>query len=394
MIFVSAVQIQFLCARMDKMREETLQIFREDLWKDKRQCLRSSDNGIFLKQSENTLEHEAEVSVLNFMNEFGIRGIPKVKRQSDLNIEMTCFNGIRVFELLVQLELIAQKDKNPMAHLRKTQILKRCEERQKAIQRALIEWRKGQALRVPYPQFKLQSIIKVLSDCADVVYDEREVGKELARLNDYWQSVVAIPFRDATTKNMVFCSDELLRLEIDPSRTKTEKARAIIRTKLNDDSFWFDNEIGDFDFSSVIHDTTLEDDVISLYFHEHTYCGNPNIDPINLIWHGTPDFKRAAITFYIRYYRFGGRKAAYRIINPINHMVRFHYDHDDFYFRELNLLMRNLWPSIDNEYPLLMELTDMFYRKLGTKLSTTDSFYAHYPSAYREPWANMRETPS
>lgn len=376
------------------MREETLKIFKDDLWKDKRQCLRSSNNGIFLKQSENALEHETEVSILNFMNASGIQGIPEVKRQNGLNIEMTCFNGIRVFELLVQLELIAQKDRNPLAHLRKKQILDRCAQRQKKIQQVLIEWRKEQTSRMVYPQFKLESIIKVLSDCAGIIYNEKEVTKELNKLNDYWQSVAEVPFRDATTKNMVFCSNELVRLEIDPSRTKTEKARTIIRTKLDDDSFWIDNEIGDFDFSSVIHDTTFEDDMISLNFHEHTYSGNPNIDAKDLIWHGEPDPRRAAITFYIRYYRFGGRKAAYRIINPINHMVRFHYDHDDFYFRELNLLMRNLWPDVDNEFPILMALTDKFYRQLGTKLSTMDSFYAHYPSAYREPWANMRETPS
>jgi hypothetical protein len=370
-------------------REEILKIYHDDLWKDKR--IINPRRDIFVKHSENTYEKNTESSVIQFLHERNIEGIPKIIEVTDKEIHLHCFKGIRVFELLVQLDELTNKKGLVKAQDIKRLIIARCIEKQKKIQRTLLEWRKTQSTREPYPQSKLNSIIKVLAYCTSIKYDVKKVENELEKLNSYWTELVSVPFRDATTKNMVFCSDKLSRIEFKPTDDKIQKERDIIESKLNDNYYWENTLIGDFDFSSCIHDTTLEDDLISIKFHERTFNANPFVEPSDVIWFGEPNGMRAALSFYIRYYRFGGRKAAYRILNPVNYIVRFRYDSDIFYFLQLNIIMRNLWKDVDNEFPQLLEITEKLSRTLGSKIAQTDSFYEAYPDANREPWDGMAD---
>ncbi|PKO99004.1 MAG: hypothetical protein CVU13_07705 [Bacteroidetes bacterium HGW-Bacteroidetes-8] len=368
---------------------EILEIFHDDLWKDKR--LMDPQDEIFVKKSENEIEHKTEISVLNYLRKVGISGIPEIKKTEGLDIYMSIFKGIRVFELLVILDELSIKHENAIEVKKK--VIERCNERQRRIQIALKEWREceirnGQT-RIKYPQDKIKKIVEVLAVCKDIPLRKEEFHKEMKQLIDYWETVADIPFRDATTKNMVFCDPNFQRIELEPSESKTEKNIKQVIAKLDDNTFWESTPIADFDFSSCVHDTTIEDDYISLNCHERTFNGNTYIDPKDLIWIGTPDSKRAAISFYVRYYRFGGRKAAYRLLNPVNHMVRFQYDHDDFYFRNLNSIMRNLCPIVDVEFPSLLQITEDLAKRLGTNLAVTDSFYKEYPFENRQPWQGL-----
>ena len=361
------------------------------MWKDKR--LLDPQQNVFVKYSENNIEHETEVSVIKYLRKQGIEDIPEIIKTEGLRIYMPNFRGIRVFELLVQLDDIYEKNGNRRAREVKQQIINRCDKRQQLIQKALIEWRKIQKKREAYPQYKLESIIRVLTDCTQIKYDKNRLLQELNYLNEYWESVVDVPFRDATVKNMVFMHDLFNRIEINPTADKTLITRNKIEEMLGDNQIWNITPIVDFDFSSCIHDTTLEDDFISLHYHERTYRGIGYVEAQNLIWNGIPDAKRAAISFLVRYYRFGGRKAAYRLLNPINHMVRFSNDNDCFYYQHLNPIIRSLWNKADDELPFIMELTDKLGKKIGTCMAYKDAFYEQFPSAFREPWAGMYEKP-
>ena len=375
------------------MSEKILKIFKDDIWKDKR-IIDPQKKNVFVKNSENANEKNTEVSVIEFLHSKGIDGIPKILKVTKSAIHLDCFRGMRVFELAVQLdELFIQKGLTKALEVKRL-IIDRCAERQRIIQKALIEWRVTQKKkREPYPYFKLYSIIEVLAYCAGIRYDTKKAGEEIEKLNSYWANFVNVPFRDATIKNMVFCCDQLSRIEINPSEDKTQKERDIIESRLNDEEFWRYTPIGDFDFSTCIHDTTLEDDLISVRFHERPFDGNVFVDPEDLIWFGEPNAFRAAITFYVRYYRFGGRKAAYRLLNPINHRVRFRYDDDSFYFSRLNTIMRNLCKDVDDEFPQLMEITDKLSNNLGTQRAKTDLFYEMFPDAKRETWDGMASVP-
>ena len=369
--------------------KEILKIFHDDLWKDKR--LMDPQDKIFVKKSENGIEHKTEISVLRYLTETGIDGIPEIKETKELDIHMSIYKEIRVFELLVILDGLSIK--NEKAIEVKKKIIDRCNDRQRKIQLALKEWRekeiKNGQIRLKYPQDKIKKIVEVLATCKDIPLRTKEFDKEMVRLINYWETVADIPFRDATTKNMVFCDPNFQRIELEPNESKTEKNIKQVVAKLNDDVFWETTPIADFDFSSCMHDTTVEDDYISLHCHERTFNGNTYIDPKDLIWIGTPDPKRAAISFYVRYYRFGGRKAAYRLLNPVNHLVRFAYDNDDFYFKNLNSIMRNLYPPVDKEFPTLLQITEDLAKHLGTKRAVEDSFYKEYPNATRQPWEGL-----
>jgi len=371
--------------------KEILKIFHDDLWKDKR--LMDPRKKVFVKKSENKIEHTTEISVLRFLKDANIDGIPEIKKTKGLEVHMAIFKGIRVFELLVILDELSIKYENAIKVKRK--IIDRCNDRQRKIQFALKDWRENEIkngqTRFKYPQDKIKKIVEVLAICKDIPLRKKEFDKEMAQLIDYWETVADIPFRDATTKNMVFCDPNFQRIELEPNESKIEKNIKQVIDKLTDDDFWETTPIADFDFSSCMHDTTVEDDYISLHCHERTFNGNTYIDPKDLIWIGTPDPKRAAISFYVRYYRFGGRKAAYRLLNPVNHLVRFAYDNDDFYFKNLNSIMRNLWSSVDDEFHVLLQITDDLSKKLGTRRAVTDEFYKAYPDAIRQAWQGLNE---
>lgn len=372
------------------MREEILQIYRKDLWKDKR--LLNPQNDIFIKRADNIQERDNEISVLNFLNSYGIENVPDVIKTDGLNIHLPTLKGIRVFELLVQLDDLYINMGMSKAYEIKRIIIERCNIRQKKIQSALIDWRRTQSSRVPYPQYKIRSIIKVLAECTNLKYDYAAVEEEIDSICKYWETVANTPFRDAAVKNMVFMTDKLSRIEYSPSEEKYIVTRNLIQNLLNNTEFWINTPIGDFDFSSCVYDTTLEDDYIGLNYHERTYMGG-NIEASSLLWHGSADEKRAAVSFLIRYYRFGGRKAAYRIINPINHMVRFRYDNDCFYFQHLNPIVKSIWPSASVEIPALLSLTEQFGKRLGSCKAYKDAFYERFPNLPKEPWAGMYEKP-
>lgn len=371
--------------------KEILKIFHDDLWKDKR--LMDPQDKIFVKKSEDETEHKTEISVLRYLTDAKIDGIPEIKKTEGKEIHMSIFNGIRVFELLVILDELSKNKEYEKAIDVKNRIIKRCNLRQREIQIALKDWRENEIIkgqtRVKYPQDKIKKIVEVLTTCKDIPFPQKDFDNEMHQLIKYWETVVNIPFRDATTKNMVFCDPNFQRIELAPNESKTEKNIKHVIDKLDANVFWETTPIGDFDFSSCVHDTTIEDDFISLHCHERTFDGNTYIDPKDLIWIGTPDPKRAAISFYVRYYRFGGRKAAYRLLNPVNHLVRFHHDNDDFYFKNLNSIMRNLYPSVDKEFPILLRITEDLAKRLGTKRAVEDEFYKEYPDATRQPWQGL-----
>jgi len=372
------------------MRDEILKIFHDDLWKDKRIV---DQRVVFVKRSESTYEKNTEVSVIQHLHEKNIEGIPELIKVTENEIYLYSFKGIRVFELLVQLDELFHKKGLSRAHEVKDLIIARCEERQKRIQHALSEWRQGQPVREPYPMFKFNSIVKVLAYCTKIKYDVKRAEEEMEKLYACWANFATVPFRDATTRNMMFCSDKFTRIKFSQTEERAQKVRDVIEAMLNDNNFWECELIGDFDFSTCIHDTTLEDDFISCKFHERTFNGNPFVEPKEVIWFGEPNEIRAALSFYIRYYRFGGRKAAYRFLNPVNHMVRFRYDSDIFYFFQLNTIMRNLWKEVDNEFPLLLEITEKLSKTLGSSIAKTDLFYETYPNAKRDPWDGMVGVP-
>lgn len=355
-----------------KNNSKIVYLFKTDLWKDQRilDIDNSSGAPTMIKHYDNIEELLTEVSVTRFLNSKGISGIPEIRKDAGLTAKMPYYNGIRLFNLFVELDAL-KSDYNDKISQIKHMLIVRCDQRQRLIQSELINWRDTQNVRIAYPHGKLKSIVDILSYCLGIDIQEGVIESEIDEINKYWSTVVKVPFRDATSKNMILNSPKLYMDNFESDEDRSAYLLASIKNNTYYD--WVDAPIIDIDFSSCVHDTTFEDDVISLKYHERTWSGAFPLAR-ELLWNGSPDAKRAAVTFLIRYFRFGGRKAAYRLMHPTGHRIRFKYDNDLFYFARLPQIMTNLWPECKEEYPHMIHFIETTSRYLPMQQVSTDLF--------------------
>lgn len=357
-------------------------LFKNDLWKDQRiiEIIQEGSQKFLIKHYSDLEEMQTELSVTHFLLDKHIDGIPSMHKHGESSTAMPYYSGIRLFNLFVDLDILATQYDDNIRQM-KANLISHCELRQRKIQAALLEWRVKQAKRLVYPQSKVSSIVGILANCLDIIYDQNLINEEVTKINQNWNRVASVPFRDATSKNMILNSP---KLHMSNFASNEERCWYIYKT-IVDGTYheWLDAPIVDIDFSSTLHDTTLEDDLISLKYHERTWNGRyPN--PDELIWFGEPAPKRAALTFLIRYFRFGGRKAAYRLLHPNGHKIRFKYDNDIFYFTRLPGIMKKLWPKCEQEYPSLIKFIEVVSTQLCIAPVSIDSFLecGEKPTAY------------
>jgi hypothetical protein len=350
-----------------KLKQEALDIFLRDLWKDQRELELRDNNGktILVKGFESEQELLTEKSITDFFHENSFAYVPQLQLLSNKYAEMDYYEGTRVFNLFADLDFLLQNSNDDSVRFAandcKELLLEKCTNQQIEIQRLLIEWRKGFSDRIAYPLDKIRTLIVLLAYVAELPIQRDRFFEEVSVLDQYWQKYATVPFRDATTKNMIINCSELKSNRFDSNVNRRE----FIAGKLTSAEYkdWLNAPIIDIDFSSCLYDTVLEDDVIGLLYHERTWKKWPETAS-DLIWFGEADAKRAAIGFLVRYFRFGGRKAAYRLINPSGYSIRFKYDTDVFYFQRLSTIVKMLWPQSADEIPLLLEFSETLAKRL------------------------------
>jgi hypothetical protein len=354
---------------------DQLRQFKRELWKDQRLLETSDAEGglVLVKHYGLREERDTELHVIEHLRASQISHVPTIHGTTDDSVTLTYIRGIRLFNLLVELDRLP-------SHLRqhgeeaKMDLLARADENQARIQSALetiprlTNWR-------PYPAgMKILRIIEILAPSLDFAFEERGLESELEELNTRWFPMTTVPFRDATTKNMVLAAPDLWLGGFDG-----EEARhaAIVRSFEADSvPAWMASELVDFDFASCGEISTPEDDYVSLHFHERTWA-RPPMSAQELLWGNyEASGERAALTFLTRYYRFGGRKAAYRLLHPWGHRVRFRHDGDAFYFERLPDIVQRLSPEVAERFPLLLEVTKAIARTLEAGRPGVDQFIA------------------
>lgn len=375
--------------RMISPCEHSLEVFRKDLWKDQRTLEKTTRNGepCLVKYYISEEEASHEISVLKELaTGLQIARVPAVLEEGSTYALMPYLSGIRVFNLFVELDRL-EPPLDVVGREVKQLILQRCEANQKEIQVALLQWSQHSHPR-PYPAQKITTIIGLLADCLGIEISPDSLNSEINLLCEILTKGSTVPFRDATTKNMVLASPQLWLGEF----KSEDERRSFLFESLHGDSRpdWLDGQIVDFDFASCINSTTPEDDVVSLRFHERSWTGMPKNEN-ELVWFGEPDPQRAAITFFVRYYRFGGRKAAYRLLHPSGHRVRFRHDNDLFYFERAPSVMKHLWAESAIQFSELMRFTDIVAKCLQVPLSPFDYFRAKYgkPISHRQYYVDM-----
>lgn len=367
---------------------KVISIFQQDLWKDQRQlevmeegCVRVA----LIKHYDSLQEARCEQEVLSHLGRVvGGKCFPEVLKTTQDTTTFRYIYGIRVFNLLVELDNAPMKWLGLSAEI-KRQVISRCEAQQRAIQNALFTL-PSVTRKEAYPVEKVGSIVEILSGCLGIQVNLKAIQGELQWLASAWANFVCVPFRDAAPKNMVldcrdlwlgnFASEDARRDYIFQSMERSCQA------------MWLEAPILDYDFCSCIHNTTPEDDVISIKYHERTWNGPPTC-PEDVVWDFAPNAMRAAITFLVRYFRFGGRKAAYRLLHGTGHRIRFRHDNDCFYFQRLPSIMRSLWPGCQEFLPGLIEFTEVLRQHLPGVEADIDYFLAATGKNKRDYYVDM-----
>lgn len=353
------------------MVDKALNLFKEEFWKDNRKISLCKNNELIQKYYNNIFEMNTEISVLNFLKSNGYFNVPRIISSANNYTIMNYCKGIRIFNLLVEVDKYSVYNENKAYEIKKT-IMDICSCQQSKLQKALLLWKDNYEKITPYPYSKLATSINILSLCLNIKYDKRTMNHELQKIYEYFINEATVPFRDSTTKNMILSCDDL---HLSNFKTEKERNEFIFQLFENDEIFQYISRypIIDFDFSTCINCTTLEDDYISLFYHERTWDGKePDIK--SLSWSNNINLYRSAITFIIRFLRFGSRKVAYMILHNKTYNIRFRYDNPEYYFKSLPDFLYVLQPSIFNEYPNIIKFVNDVEKKLSTIHVTEDIF--------------------
>jgi len=340
--------------------------FRQGLWKDERTFERISDGCIFVKDCFTFEAAQREFNVLQLLRALNGEFIcPEPLRVEASKLFIAAVDGMRLFEVLWCLDKLERQRRDGVAAAAKVTLLGRQRQRLARIQMALLEHRQYLAT-VPYPlEDKLETLLLLLTHVfgLSVSNGEREALREFG---DYWmQSCSQIPFRDATPKNTFVVHP---RLKASSRFTLSDMEAVGLLIDSEAPTIWNSVGLMDIDFTSVEHDTSLEDDPISLHFHELTYGSCP-LEATSLLLvpsMARSDSYRTAATLVVRYLRFGGRKLAYKVINSQGFEIRFRFDDPLFYFKKLGPMVEDISPQFHADFAPLLNWID----RIGTTAAT------------------------
>ena len=344
---------------------EIVGFYLKDICKDKRILTSSSaefikhcDANEFLVEKKllDDLVNKAEINVAKIIDTH------QSKKDNYLNLER--IKGMRLFELFVTLDYLGQASCDK-AILLKKRLLERCNIQQNVLNHRIKELLSNDSSITPYPAIKIVDFIPFLYKMMLISYSQNVSNVSLTELKTeakaiydrflYFVNQNPMPFRDSTLKNMAINDPRLMNIEFDIStKEKLEGTAQKIYSIISEEDFdYFENaKIYDFDFSSCINTTAFYDDFIGLNMHERSY----SIEIENQVINEYIDNEEFLIALIVRFLRFGGRKLAYKIINPDYHKIRFMYDDGQFYFKKIKLYIDVLFPKYKESYPNFYKL--------------------------------------
>lgn len=348
------------------IHERDLQFFRRDLSKDERdwQGVLACGNPGFRKDCLSPWRAEQEAAALRHLaREGGTLSagrpdplVPRLLGQQGRYLWLEPLRGIRLYDLIRLLEGLIQAGEPQQAIAARRlidQLLLRSSQRLVRLQCHLEGWQ-GPAGLHPYPLGrKLGGLVALLSRLLGLPELEPALRQELRQISQCWREWACLPFRDATSKNVL-----VLIPELDPQRSEGERLvwlrRQLLRQPLER---WEQLPQRELDFSSLLHSTLPEDDPISLLAHRRTLAYGPcTAAAFSLLpdRHGVVP-ERAALALLVRWLRFGGRKMGYRLLHPQAWLQRFRHDDPLPYFIELRHYGLQLDPALEQRYPRLLE---------------------------------------
>jgi len=334
---------------IQELTPATIEKFNKKILKDRRKLVfNDKQNTIekyFLLEDKKIESNILKVLLANNIN------VPEIKGEREDCIILNYYKGIRVFNLIVSIDNLKNKYEKSSSEYNKLdqiakKLLSRCEVSQKKIQIEIYNNLKNSSEISKYPKDKLTDIIDLLFLCINFDKDlkRKEINKEMDIVYSHFEKYAIVPFRDASTKNMILENNDLYLNKFQNENDRNNYLQRLF-TDNKLESMIDSSNIIDIDFSSCINTTTPYDDVISFRCHERTepYFSFETIEAWNkeLVSEERINTDMLVATFIIRFLRFGGRKLLYRIIAPDLQNVRFKHDTEIYYFKKLQEIIRH-----------------------------------------------------
>lgn len=389
---------------------DLIKMFRDDLCKDQRRMEVLSDSGqlsvtgkIMRKFSTSFEEFRDEVDVINFLNNAGISGIPKilshVNKGNVSYVDMEYYEGIRVFNLLAYLRDIEKECPQYKVRVKNIRdaVLKKCRGRQIEIQAVLCKWATLKDKITIYPHKKIIDLVEMFCRLMHPNVNLTRLRDELDYIIESFSDAATVPFRDSTTKNMLIYCPKLylgnyINNYVDVHQADNLRKQVLLDSIINGTYLQLlEQPIVDFDFSSCMHLTTAYDDPIGFTSHEITFSSIPV--ERDLVWLGgvNADSQLIAISYIIRYLRFGGRKLTYHIFHSNAYKYRFKYDNENFYFDNLNRIVLHFWPQAEKVIPEFLKFIDEIksFDKSTLIDNNNDVFESCYPNSNQKYYIDL-----
>lgn len=285
-------------------------------------------------------------------------------------VTMELVHGIRAFELLRELPSLQEAGVVPTgaAGLMLDRLLSHLAAAQPLVARAAEHWSTR-----PYPfDEKARLLLELLGRRLDLPPPTPAYHAQMLRLEKMWNEAVSLPFLDTVAKNIIVVDGRL-----SPQQLSRDERMEQLGRILGEEPQWLaEAPILEVDFASVGQLTTLEDDWVSLQLHEVTAGLRPTLATLTLPA-GADRGRRLALTIFMRYLRFGGRKMAYALMHPAGFAARFNGHDAGFYFRRLPQLVAEADAALVQECPAVFGRIEQLSRAFDA---------LELPSVANDPW--------
>lgn len=335
--------------------EKEIKLYEQDLWKDARklELESSSERDLIRRYSDYRTSLVEEYRFIRRLVDQVSFKIPSVFDHSEASISFEYIIGTRAFNLLIDLRTLYYRENNSLFFDLADQLIGLLADDLRDFQQCCKSHPEWLASFQLYPaREKLFVVYSILKSVLGLETDLSEL-EEISRLFD---KKAELPFRDATTKNVILKLPDLYKKRFDSYQDRLECIRqqahsGELKKRLHPSVVYH------IDFSGCCYLCPEEDDWIALRRHEASAWVTQN-RPLRLDEVST----ETLATQFVRFSRFGGRKLAYRLLNSDGYRVRFKFDSEGYYFERLaeicaQLAQRGVLAK-DNLEPFMLNLKE------------------------------------
>jgi hypothetical protein len=339
---------------------ERLRCFLEDLWKDQRVLELTDEGGIKVLRRHRDFQTaiDEEHRFLERLRAQVTFRIPRLISHSPENLTFEYIAGTRAFNLFMDLKILYRQTRDQRFLASALQLAFLLAEDLKEFQRVVVSDPVLQSLRRSYPaREKLANVYRLLISALPSTIPFESIAEDLDRIAVPYCEHTAVAFRDATPKNVILLIPALYQTRFQTYHQRLEQIQQMVFSG-EMTSRLIQEHVYHIDFSGCLFGCPMSDDWVALRQHEGTEWLSPFLPDVE-----TEESPLDLCVKFVRFTRFGGRKLAYRLFNRDGYQIRFHHDHEAYYFQGLKDFSRQLtdWGVIKNG-PAWSAVLDLFLR--------------------------------